>query len=108
MMSESEYNEIIRTLIDLVERSEKRIDKTNDMISKCVGLIDKVTSEYTSQLSKLQEVRDEVVKQNTALLKAIDDKEKKFELINHKYDVLIDKLMSIHQMNKSENNINVK
>lgn len=106
-LSKSDYEEIINRLILLNERSEARIDKTNDMICKMVSTIDKVTNVYTSQLTKLQEVRDELVSQNKKLIKITEDCRKESEYANRRYDTLLEKLFALKQ-NHSENNINVK
>lgn len=95
------------TLIGLVERSENRIDRTNEMISKCVSIIDRVTTEYTTQLDELQKNRDALVDENKRLISLLEESKKDYDILNKKYDSLIDKMISMSSQ-RSENNINVK
>lgn len=101
------YDNIITNIVKLLERSEERIDKTNDMICKMVTTIDKLTNEYTRQLAKLQEVRDEVVDQNKELIKLAEDCKKESEYSNKRYDTLLEKMFALKQI-RSENNFNIK
>lgn len=63
----------------LIERSEMRVDRTNEMICKLVRvteanlqMLNKIVEEYTRQIGHLQQSRDELVQQNSILLKIIE------------------------------------
>ena len=86
-----EYEEVINKVVHLLDQSENRIDRTNEMICKMVSTIDTLTNEYTTQLSKLQEVRDELVGQNKALIKVAEDCRRESEYANKRYDMLLEK-----------------
>lgn len=101
-----DYDDIVLKFIELLERSEERIDKTNDMIFKMVATIDKLSAEYTKQLTKLQEVRDEVVAQNRELIKLAEACKKESEYSNKRYDTLLEKMFWLKN-NSSENNFNI-
>lgn len=94
-------NELVDKITILLIRSEERIDKTNEMVSKCVSVIDKLTNEYTRQIEKLQAVRDDVIEENKTLLNIIQKSE-------DKYERLLDRTLTLANANKSENNISVK
>lgn len=107
-MDSDEYDSIMEKLTELVIRSEERIDKTNNMIEKCVAMVDKLATEYASHIKSLQNARDEVIRQNTELIKCLRSKEELLEYTNRKYDLLLEKTFGIMSKNSSENNINVK
>lgn len=92
-------------LEDLIVRSESRIDRTNEMVFNLVNVINKITEEYVLQINKLQDSRDSLISQNQQLIKLMEERNKEVELVNKKYDSLLDKLVSMK--NCSENNINV-
>lgn len=92
-------------LEDLIVRSESRIDRTNEMVFNLVNVINKITEEYVLQINKLQDSRDSLISQNQQLIKLMEERNKEIELVNKKYDSLLDKLVSMK--NCSENNINV-
>lgn len=92
-------------LEDLIVRSESRIDRTNEMVFNLVNVINKITEEYVFQINKLQDSRDSLISQNQQLIKLMEERNKEVELVNKKYDSLLDKLVSMK--NCSENNINV-
>lgn len=98
---QKQFDSLVEKISLLLIRSEERIDKTNEMIQKCVNVIGKLTDEYTKQLEKLQAVRDEVVNQNNTLLSMLQKSEEKYER-------LLDKTISLAKDKKSENNINLK
>lgn len=93
-------------LVELVEKSEDRIDRTNDLISYSFKLLDKITLEYTKQVENLQKVRDELLSQNKGLLTQIESMRIENENINKRYDSLLER-MFIMTKNASENHINV-
>lgn len=93
-------------LVELVEKSEDRIDRTNDLISYSFKLLDKITLEYTKQVENLQKVRDELLAQNKGLLTQIESMRNENENINKRYDSLLER-MFIMTKNASENHINV-
>lgn len=101
-MTEDAINKVEMMLLTLIEKSEGRIEKTNDMIGKCLAVIDRVSGEYTIQIKKLQESRDELMRQNGDLIKMLERKNREYEVLNNQYNHLIDKMVG-----KSENNINV-
>lgn len=105
-MDSNTSDDIITMLSRLIEKSEDRIDRTNEMIHKCVILIDKLSGEYVTQLSKLQKARDHVLEENKLILKQMEDRNKEYEVLNKKYDMLVDKMLNINSRT-SENNINV-
>lgn len=94
-------SELVDKITILLIRSEERIDKTNEMVSKCVSVIDKLTNEYTRQIEKLQAVRDDMIEENKTLLNMIQKSE-------DKYERLLDRTLTLANANKSENNISVK
>jgi len=64
------------TLLLLLEKSEQRIDRTNEMICKLADATSTmnstlllITKEYTRQLDKLQKCRDNLAKLNEDLIK---------------------------------------
>lgn len=66
----------IEALASLVEKSESRIDRTNDMICKLAAITDqtqklvvKLTEEYTRHLKNLSKCRDALLQQNETLLR---------------------------------------
>ena len=86
--------------LNLLERSENRIDRTNEMICKlvdCVNNNDKQIQNLTNALNKALE-------ENSYLIKAIEDKEKKLAI----YDNMIQNIIKQHLLASSGNTINVK
>lgn len=110
MKKEVDYDDIIVKMSTLLEKSETRIDKTNDMVCKLAAIIDKLTNEYCKHLEKLQDTRDELTKQNKDLLKLVESCRRESELTNRRYDTLLEKtlLMSNFSNGRAENNITVK
>lgn len=110
MKKEIDYDDIIAKITTLLEKSETRIDKTNEMVCKLASTIDKLTNEYGKHLERLQEARDELVKQNKELIKLVESCRRESELTNRRYDTLLEKtlLMSNFSNGRAENNITVK
>lgn len=104
---EISITDLYSELVNLVEKSENRIDRTNDMIAHAFTLLDKITLEYTKQVEKLQNVRDELLLQNKSLLKQIESMRTENENINKRYDSLLERMFMMQNKNGSENNINV-
>lgn len=77
------------------------------MISKCVSIIDKITAEYTHQLEEIQKSRDMVISDNKRLITLSESLRKDYEILNTKYDKLVDRMLAITSRG-CENNINVK
>lgn len=107
---EIDYDEVIEKMTQLLVKSEERIEKTNDMICKLVTTIDKLTDEYSKHIDKLQDTREELIKQNNNLLKLVESCRRESELTNRRYDTLLEKSLLFSGLNngKSENNINVR
>lgn len=105
-----DYDDIIEKLSKLLIKSEERIDRTNDMVCKLTSAIDKLSDEYIKHIDKLQEARDELSKQNTNLLKLVESCRRESEIINRRYDTLLEKTLMLTSLGngRSENNINVK
>lgn len=95
-------------LKDLLIRSEGRINQTNEMVHQCISVMEKSTTEYTLQITKLQEARDKLIEENASLIRMTEKANQQTLLINQKYDNLLEKLLSyIPSGNASENNINI-
>lgn len=101
-----EENSFISKLEELLIKSEERIDRTNDMVCKCVNVVNQLTQEYSTHINKLQESRDEILKQNGALLQHIQNLQKEIDNGNKRFDSVLNRLFSMG--NNSENNITVK
>lgn len=104
------YKRVDKKFTELLIKSEDRIDRTNDMICECVKVIDKLTTEYTTHLKKLQESRDELLAQNKSMVELLAKSEALVEYTNKRYDLLLEKALNIaaNKNNGSENNINIK
>lgn len=98
---------IIKAFQELLLKSEARIDKTNDMIFQCVGMVNRICTEYTNQISHLQEARDECLKQNGELLKLVTSLQKEIESYNKHFDTIVAHFMGSTMSGGSENNITV-
>lgn len=99
--------EILNKMSELLTISEKRIDKTHDLICKAFNVLDKMTLEYSKQIDKLQTCRDDLVDQNTELIKITKNFQSDSESSNKRYDLLLEKFITLAGKNMSENNINV-
>lgn len=99
--------EILNKMSELLTISEKRIDKTHDLICKAFNMVDKLTMEYSKQIDKLQACRDDLVTQNTELIKITKNLQSDSESCNKRYDLLLEKFITLAGKNMSENNINV-
>lgn len=76
--SANSLRSFLRNFVVLLERSEERIDKTNEMVcqlaatsNNMIMMLDKITAEYMRQLDKLQNSRDEILEQNRMLINLI-------------------------------------
>lgn len=68
-MTEDAINKVEMMLLTLIEKSEGRIEKTNDMIGKCLSVIDRVSGEYTIQIKKGNYVGFDTAKTQTSIKK---------------------------------------
>lgn len=99
--------EILSKMSELITISEKRVDRTHDLICKAFNMVDKMTLEYSKQIDKLQTCRDDLVTQNTELIKITKNFQSDSESCNKRYDLLLEKFITLAGKNMSENNINV-
>lgn len=83
--------------LNLLEKSENRIDRTNEMICKLVECVNK----NEKQIQNLTDALHSTLNQNESLIKAIEDKERKLAI----YENLLQNI--IKQQFTSSNTINV-
>lgn len=60
----------------LLEKSEARIDRTNEMVCKLVSVVESLSKTYTAHLGSLSSCRDELVKQNSKLIEHSENLER--------------------------------
>lgn len=100
--------EILLQLSKLLEKSEERIDKTGEIISNCVSVTNKITDEFTKQIAKVQKARDTLIAENKDLIRLVKESNMQIEMLNKRYDLLMERVFNLINKNTSENNINVK
>lgn len=106
-MIDKDIKDVVLKMSDLIEKSEIRVDRCNDIIGKAYVLIDKITTEYTRQLAELQNARDELAHQNSELIQIVKESKAQLEYSTKRYDLLLEKVFGMVHKGSSENNINV-
>lgn len=116
-----EISQVLVTAIgkfaELLEKSEERIDRINDMVLNLTKsaenqrqIVTMLTEKYTKHLDDLSKNRDEITRQNSELIKFIDRQQNQIEHNDKRIEILFEKMLdkynAIH--NVSESNINVK
>lgn len=101
----------------LLVESERRINQTNEMVSKLAesaqkqnAVIEKLTNEYVHHIDSLTKNRDEITAQNTTLLQITLNAQKLVEDANRREEFMFEKILDKIQVgrNISESNINLK
>ena len=86
-------------LTHLIERSEQRIDITNDMINKLTSVISNLTITYDNHLKQLEESRNEIIKQNTKLIELVAEEKKSYNDVLSMQERLTSALINSHRIN---------
>lgn len=98
----------LHCFIEMLSKSEARIDRTNEIVHKLTELLEKLNSEYSTHIKQLQDSRDKLIEQNQSLISTVNTIRDDYRFLDSKYDSLVMTLMSSTTQGKSENNIHVK
>ena len=105
----TDCDRILKQFSELLIKSEDRMNTVSKTVSDCVIMVNKITNEYTTQLDKLQKIRDEIVLQNKILIENSQRDKDMYDKLNDKYSKVVDTLVDANRQYRtaSENNITI-
>lgn len=93
-------------LLELVERSESRIDRTNAMIEKLTACISNVSVMYDEHWKDIEHSRNIVLEQNSKLIKIVEDEQSKAKDVLRMHERLVNMLIT-HVGNSNTNTMHL-
>lgn len=115
-MTEDLLNAVISKFGELLEQSEKRIEKTNEMVCKLANacehnnsVVEKLINEYSMHLDGLKQNRDALAEQNGRLIQIVHNAQQQSMNAEERNRILFDKLIDKMQIgaNTSKSDIHI-
>lgn len=107
-LAQSERIERNKQLIELIEKSESRIDRINEMVLNLTKVMGEMTTTYTHHIAKVTDSRDELIRQNSRFIEVLEAVRQESANVNVRYDALLDRYERLAERKTASNSINVK
>lgn len=106
--AQSERIERSKQFVELIAKSEKRIDRINEMVMNLTKVMEEMTATYTRQISKVADSRDELIRQNSRFIEVLENIRLEAASAGSRYDALLDRYERLAERKMSTNSINLK
>lgn len=80
---------------ELLQQSERRIDRTNEMVTTLVNVCSSLKETYMHHIDQVCECRDNAMKQNSILIQELNNANNRLNEERHRYDNLLQTIIDI-------------
>ena len=92
--------------MELLERSERRVESVNSMVNNLISTMSQMTSAYIGHLDQICRNRDDMCKENAELLKRIASQCEEIKTERERYEALLNRFIDHNDKGKGTNTNN--